>query len=1002
MAPIYLVSACTSGEEFVAAFRRYADKHGLFVPIASPFAIGRRGRFAVTLRDGGVMIEGEAEIVSAARTPSVLHGRVGMTLKFLEPDPASKTILGELEKARLSMRPPPPSVAPRPATIPAQPRPVPPAAQGRIDAVNALAECVAIGEAELIDALALAPPTASPPKAGPRFVVPTITPPAGVPAAAALPRTVMGMMPLRDAGPRSDRMSAVALPAPPTGPVPRVELEREPAIAMSRTGTRRGVAPAPAPAALPASLLPIGPSGPGSDTMTVPILRAASPTDIGGVLVDAAAAAEPTSPGAEPNAATVVEAPAREDGSARTQVHAGIPPREPSAAPRDPAAGQPAQLNPKSFANAPNVQTMQGAPPDMLQTLSSAPPDMQEIRATIATRLGVSPLHREGAAPAMRPAPPVVAAMRAPSAEVEIAEPTDLSLPPQQVPPGDPLIDVQTDPEIPRPARRTAVGVAVLSADPPAASRAYDGATGDLTIEDGSLAAADEPTGADLVLDGSATIESFDLPAGMIPATIDDAAPGPGDEPTPSEYWTIGAGGALAPSPRRSRPAIGGSRPNRATPGSSSASPIAAAAPASGPTQANGSGPAKTAVGRVVAPGAAPPSGDWLIALDPRAPDGWSEPFETVPAPQPTDEAPAAQPRPRRAMSRQDAMPALEPKVQVDPTLIEPLAALPADEGYAPRTSSTNLAMYGAGGLAATGMPSTPYGRQAPFGQASPFGPPSAPAYPLDPSYQMVPITTPRAVTAGDSGSRFADPRHPLPAPARRRRVIIVVASAIVAVVIGVVVLAVLTSKHDDRPAGTNGEPRDPAPAAPSHPAPAVPVHAPAGAALPASPADPVAGPAAIAAATTPVTAASATCYADVSSQPAGAEIVLGTGNVVGTTPQKLTLPCGARVALTIRKGRLVPASRAVMPTAEGAAVRVALTKPMVQVKVSSLPMGATITLNGKSLGVTPTTIRLAAFEPSTLTIAKDGYAADTQKVTPKASGVSLHATLKKLEGRAR
>src|SRR5260221_602832 len=108
-APIYLVSACTSGEEFVAAFRRYADKNGLFIPISEPLPSGGRTRFAVTLRDGGVMIEGEAEIVSSARTPSVLHGRIGMTLRFLDPDEASQTTLAELVRARLAMKPAPPS-----------------------------------------------------------------------------------------------------------------------------------------------------------------------------------------------------------------------------------------------------------------------------------------------------------------------------------------------------------------------------------------------------------------------------------------------------------------------------------------------------------------------------------------------------------------------------------------------------------------------------------------------------------------------------------------------------------------------------------------------------------------------------------------------------------------------------------------------------------------------------------------------------------------------------
>ena len=51
--PIYLVSACASGEEFVAAFRRYADRNGvIFVPISEPLASGKKARFALTLKDG--------------------------------------------------------------------------------------------------------------------------------------------------------------------------------------------------------------------------------------------------------------------------------------------------------------------------------------------------------------------------------------------------------------------------------------------------------------------------------------------------------------------------------------------------------------------------------------------------------------------------------------------------------------------------------------------------------------------------------------------------------------------------------------------------------------------------------------------------------------------------------------------------------------------------------------------------------------------------------------
>ncbi len=172
--PIYLVSACSTGEELVAAFRRYVDRNGVvFVPIAEPLAPGAKGRFALTLKDGGVMVEGTAEVVSASRTPSVLYGRVGMTLKFIEPDEPSKQLLAELERARLSLKPPPPTVAPRPATIPASPRPTPPAPSGRVDAANALAECVAIGDVGSLSTRTKS--TSTPPKiAHQKFVVPTI------------------------------------------------------------------------------------------------------------------------------------------------------------------------------------------------------------------------------------------------------------------------------------------------------------------------------------------------------------------------------------------------------------------------------------------------------------------------------------------------------------------------------------------------------------------------------------------------------------------------------------------------------------------------------------------------------------------------------------------------------------------------------------------------------------------------------------------------------------
>ncbi|MEO8551715.1 MAG: hypothetical protein ABI678_17180, partial [Kofleriaceae bacterium] len=138
------------------------------MPIAEPLLQGRRGRIALVLKDGRIVLEGEVEIAVSNSRPSPLYGRVGMTLKFVEPDAPTKTILGELEKARLAMKPPPLSIPPRAGDVPAQPRPIVPPTGGRIDAANALAECVAIGD--------LAPwkDGAAPKGDSAKFVIPTI------------------------------------------------------------------------------------------------------------------------------------------------------------------------------------------------------------------------------------------------------------------------------------------------------------------------------------------------------------------------------------------------------------------------------------------------------------------------------------------------------------------------------------------------------------------------------------------------------------------------------------------------------------------------------------------------------------------------------------------------------------------------------------------------------------------------------------------------------------
>ena len=101
---------------------------------------------------------------------------------------------------------------------------------------------------------------------------------------------------------------------------------------------------------------------------------------------------------------------------------------------------------------------------------------------------------------------------------------------------------------------------------------------------------------------------------------------------------------------------------------------------------------------------------------------------------------------------------------------------------------------------------------------------------------------------------------------------------------------------------------------------------------------------------------------------------------------------------LTLKKQRYQTLVREVTPksSAKPATIKLALARTTFTVKVSSSPPGATVTLGGKVLGLTPTTVKVPAFEASTLKIAKDGYAPEMQKVTPKNNASAVSVTLKK------
>jgi len=156
--------------------------------------------------------------------------------------------------------------------------------------------------------------------------------------------------------------------------------------------------------------------------------------------------------------------------------------------------------------------------------------------------------------------------------------------------------------------------------------------------------------------------------------------------------------------------------------------------------------------------------------------------------------------------------------------------------------------------------------------------------------------------------------------------------------------------------------------------------------------------PADATAATTPPDAAeSGTCLVEITSVPPGAQIARDDDTSLGTTPTSIELPCGVATKLVLRKQHYGAATKEITANA-GAVTKVAvrLSKPQFTLRITSTPSGATISIGGKTAGVTPTVIRVAAFETTTVILTKDGYLPDLEKVTAKQNNAALHFGLKK------
>jgi hypothetical protein len=117
-----------------------------------------------------------------------------------------------------------------------------------------------------------------------------------------------------------------------------------------------------------------------------------------------------------------------------------------------------------------------------------------------------------------------------------------------------------------------------------------------------------------------------------------------------------------------------------------------------------------------------------------------------------------------------------------------------------------------------------------------------------------------------------------------------------------------------------------------------------------------------------------------VTSLPAGASVI-HDGRTIGKTPLTSAFPCGpAKIAINYRRYERVDKAISPRPGAPSS-VDVRLERPIRKVTFRSRPPGATITVDGRSVGTAPVTTRVRAFTSVEVRAELAGYQPWSQKI---------------------
>lgn len=136
-------------------------------------------------------------------------------------------------------------------------------------------------------------------------------------------------------------------------------------------------------------------------------------------------------------------------------------------------------------------------------------------------------------------------------------------------------------------------------------------------------------------------------------------------------------------------------------------------------------------------------------------------------------------------------------------------------------------------------------------------------------------------------------------------------------------------------------------------------------------------------------------CTIAVHSKPEGAT-VHAAERELGKTPLDTSLPCGETV-LRIERPYYEPWTKTTTLTPGRVhEVSVTLGRPKAELEVISEPAGATVMVNGKKVGVTPTRIEVTAYVRATVSVRKPGFQSFRKRFYPKPPKTTIEAMLRK------